>query len=260
VLVVYDDLTKHADAYRELSLLLRRPPGREAFPGDIFYAHARLLERSGCVRPEAGGGSLTAMPNAETQAEDISAYIPTNLISITDGQIYLSSGLFQKGILPAVHIGQSVSRVGGKTQWPAYRSVASRLKLDYSQFEELEFFSRLGTRLDAVSERIIQRGLRIREILKQKPASPIPLEEQIAVLLAVSEGLLDHVAPGDVLVLEQRLRDAVRRQASSILQAMAEGHPLEEHQRERLIDLMAEVVSQHAAAGGRGHGGPTPAA
>src|SRR5690606_21126288 len=254
VLVVYDDLTKHADAYRELSLLLRRPPGREAFPGDIFYAHARLLERSGCFRPEAGGGSLTAMPIAETQAEDISAYIPTNLISITDGQIYLSSGLFQKGILPAVHIGQSVSRVGGKTQWPAYRTVASRLKLDYSQFEELEFFSRLGTRLDAVSEQIIRRGLRIREILKQPAASPIPLAEQIALLLAVTEGLFDGVEPEQVGALEEQVRAAVREEAVPILRHMADGYPLEEVQRESLIALMARAVGDNTTAGGQGRG------
>lgn len=263
VLIVYDDLTKHADAYRELSLLLRRPPGREAYPGDIFYTHSRLLERAGNFRPEYGGGSLTALPIAETQAEDISAYIPTNLISITDGQIYLSASLFQKGIRPAVHIGQSVSRVGGKTQWPAYRAVASRLKLDYSQFEELEFFSRLGTRLDAVSERIIQRGLRIREILKQPPAFPIPLEEQIAILLAVGEGLLDEVPPEQVAGVERQLRQALRSQASGLLQTIAETRRLEEHQRERLIHLMAGVLSQPGtpkeAAGGAGYDRPTPA-
>jgi len=243
VLIVYDDLTKHADAYRELSLLLRRPPGREAYPGDIFYAHARLLERAGCFRDEYGGGSLTALPIAETQAEDISGYIPTNLISITDGQIYLSAALFQKGIRPAVHIGLSVSRVGGKTQWPAYRAVAARLKLDYSQFEELEFFSRLGTRLDEVSERIIQRGLRIREVLKQPVASPIPLAEQIALLLAVNEGLFDGVAPEAAPAVEERLRPAVRRGAQGILEHIAAGGQLEPHQREALLEVMTRALA-----------------
>ena len=148
VLIIYDDLTYHARAYRELSLLLRRPPGREAFPGDIFYIHSRLLERSTHLRKEHGGGSLTALPIVETEAQDISSYIPTNLISITDGQIYLSPRLFQKGILPAVDVGKSVSRVGGKAQLPAYRAVAGDLRISYSQFEELETFSRFGTRLD----------------------------------------------------------------------------------------------------------------
>ncbi len=251
VLIVYDDLSKHADAYRELSLLLRRPPGREAFPGDIFYAHARLLERAGRFRPEHGGGSLTALPIAETQAEDISSYIPTNLISITDGQIYLSASLFHKGIRPAVHIGLSVSRVGGKTQLPAYRTVAARLKLDYSQFEELEFFSRLGTRLDAVSERVIQRGLRIREVLKQPVASPIPLAEQIALLLALNEGLFDGFAPEDVPAVEARVRAAARRETRVILEHLAAGGKLEPHQREALLGVMGRAAGELTAALGR---------
>jgi len=166
VLIVYDDLTSHARAYREVSLLLRRPPGREAFPGDIFYIHSRLLERSTHMRPELGGGSLTSLPITETEAQDMSSYIPTNLISITDGQIYLSPVLFSKGILPAVDVGKSVSRVGGKTQLPAYRSVAGDLRLSYSQFEELESFSRFGTRLDDATRRTLERGWRVREILK----------------------------------------------------------------------------------------------
>lgn len=210
VLIIYDDLTKHAESYRELSLLLRRPPAREAYPGDIFYAHARLLERATRLRPELGGGSLTALPIAETQAEDMSAFIPTNLISITDGQIYLSADLFQKGIRPAVDVGKSVSRVGGKSQLQAYRDVAAQLKLAYSQFEELEFFSRLGTRLDAVSEQIIRRGQRIREVLKQAPASPMPVDEQIAVLKALNEGVFDRVEIEDVSRVENEIRQQVR--------------------------------------------------
>jgi len=193
VLVIYDDLTYHARAYRELSLLLRRPPGREAFPGDIFYIHSRLLERSTHLREEHGGGSLTALPITETEAQDISAYIPTNLISITDGQIYLSPRLFQKGILPAVDVGKSVSRVGGKAQLPAYRFVAGDLRISYSQFEELETFSRFGTRLDENTKKILERGWRIREILKQPQYKPMRVSEQITALLSVTGGAFDDV-------------------------------------------------------------------
>ena len=167
MLIVYDDLTHHARAYRELSLLLRRPPGREAFPGDIFYIHARLLERATHLREELGGGSLTALPIIETEAQNISAYIPTNLISITDGQIYLSPSLFELGVLPAVDVGKSVSRVGGKAQRAAYRAVAGDLKLAYAQFEELETFARFGARLDENTRKIIEHGRRIRACLKQ---------------------------------------------------------------------------------------------
>ena len=172
VLIVYDDLTHHARAYRELSLLLRRPPGREAFPGDIFYIHSRLLERATHLRKERGGGSLTALPIIETEAQDISAYIPTNLISITDGQIYLSPSLFELGVLPAVDVGKSVSRVGGKAQRAAYRAVAGDLKLAYAQFEELETFARFGARLDEDTRKIIEHGRRIRACLKQPEFAP----------------------------------------------------------------------------------------
>ncbi|HAN55551.1 MAG TPA: F0F1 ATP synthase subunit alpha, partial [Betaproteobacteria bacterium] len=186
VLVVYDDLTHHARAYRELSLLLRRPPGREAFPGDIFYIHSRLLERATHLLPELGGGSLTTLPIIETEAQDISAYIPTNLISITDGQIYLSPLLFELGVLPAVDVGKSVSRVGGKAQRAAYRAVAGDLKLAYAQFEELETFSRFGARLDEDTRKIIEHGRRIRACLKQPAFAPVSVAAQIAVLLALT--------------------------------------------------------------------------
>ena len=192
VLIVYDDLTHHARAYRELSLLLRRPPGREAFPGDIFYIHSRLLERATRLSKELKGGSLTALPIIETEAQNISAYIPTNLISITDGQIYLSPKLFELGILPAVDVGKSVSRVGGKAQLPAYRSIAS-LKLEYSQFEELETFSRFGTRLDENTKKIIEHGKRIRICLKQNELQPMSVPEQIVVLLALTNKLFDNI-------------------------------------------------------------------
>jgi F-type H+-transporting ATPase subunit alpha len=193
VLIVYDDLTHHARAYRELSLLLRRPPGREAFPGDIFYIHSRLLERATHLRPEQGGGSLTALPIIETEAQDISAYIPTNLISITDGQIYLSPSLFELGVLPAVDVSKSVSRVGGKAQRAAYRAVAGDLKLAYAQFEELEAFSRFGARLDENTRKIIEHGRRIRACLKQPEFAPVSVAAQIAVLLALSAKLFDDV-------------------------------------------------------------------
>jgi F-type H+-transporting ATPase subunit alpha len=193
VLIVYDDLTSHARSYRELSLLLRRPPGREAFPGDIFYIHSRLLERATHLRKDLGNGSLTAIPIIETEAQDISAYIPTNLISITDGQIYLSPTLFELGVLPAVDVGKSVSRVGGQAQRPAYRAVAGDLKLAYAQFEELETFSRFGARLDEGTRKTIEHGRRIRACLKQPEYSPVPVTAQIAVLLALTAELFDRV-------------------------------------------------------------------
>jgi F-type H+-transporting ATPase subunit alpha len=193
VLIVYDDLTQHARAYRELSLLLRRPPGREAFPGDIFYIHSRLLERATHLCQDRGGGSLTALPIIETEAQDMSAYIPTNLISITDGQVYLSPTLFELGVLPAVDVGKSVSRVGGEAQRPSYRAVAGNLKLAYAQFEELESFARFGARMDADTQKIVDHGRRIRECLKQPESSPVSVAEQITLLLVLSEGLLDDI-------------------------------------------------------------------
>ncbi len=208
VLIVYDDLTHHARAYRELSLLLRRPPGREAFPGDIFYIHSRLLERATHLRPELGGGSLTALPIIETEAQDISAYIPTNLISITDGQIYLSPSLFELGVLPAVDVGKSVSRVGGKAQRAAYRAVAGDLKLAYAQFEELETFSRFGARLDDDTRKIIEHGRRIRACLKQPEFAPVPMAAQISVLLALTAELFDGVPLERMADAEHAVREA----------------------------------------------------
>jgi len=212
VLIVYDDLTQHARAYRELSLLLRRPPGREAFPGDIFYIHSRLLERATHLCQERGGGSLTALPIIETEAQDISAYIPTNLISITDGQIYLSPSLFELGVLPAVDVGKSVSRVGGKAQRAAYRAVAGDLKLAYAQFEELETFARFGARLDDDTRKIIEHGRRIRACLKQPEFAPVSVPAQIAVLLALTANLFDPV-PLDKMT---DAGNAVRQSAATI--------------------------------------------
>ncbi len=235
-LVVLDDLTRHARAYREISLLLRRPPGREAYPGDIFYIHSRLLERATHLREEHGGGSLTALPIIETQAQNISAYIPTNLVSITDGQIYLSPQLFQKGILPAVDVGKSVSRVGGKTQLPAYRAVAGDLRLAYSQFNELEAFSRFGTRLDEETEQALQRGRRVREILKQPESAPLPVREQIIVLLATTSGLLDDVPLDKIGQAEDKLRSAVRDRDEEVFQRITAGKKLSDEDREYLTE------------------------
>ena len=191
VLIVYDDLTTHARAYRELSLLLRRPPGREAYPGDIFYLHSRLLERSTCLAARLGGGSMTALPIVETEQGEISAYIPTNLISITDGQIYLDPALYARGFLPAIDITRSVSRIGGKAQVPAIKSEAGRMKLDFLQFLELEVFTRFGSRLEASVEAKIKRGRLLRELLKQDRLSPLSPEQHMAWLVAFNEGLFD---------------------------------------------------------------------
>lgn len=252
VLIVYDDLTKHAESYRELSLVLRRPPAREAYPGDIFYAHARLLERSTQLSDKRGGGSLTALPIAETQAEDISAYVPTNLISITDGQIYVSAELFQQGIRPAVDAGKSVSRVGGKSQIAAYRSVAAQMRLEYSQFEELEFFSRLGTRLDAVSEQIIRRGRRIREVLKQPPAQPVPVGEQVALLTVLNEGLLDAVPLERVADAENIMRAMWRAEVPKLLEQVVD-EPWSEEEKAQLLAVARRALA--ALPNGAGGGG-----
>ena len=243
VLIVYDDLIQHARAYRELSLLLRRPPGREAFPGDIFYIHSRLLERATNLRPEFGGGSLTALPIVETEAQNISAYIPTNLVSITDGQIYLTPNLFHKGILPAVDVGKSVSRVGGKTQLAAYRAVAGDLRLSYSQFEELEAFSRFGTRLDEATQKSIKRGQRVREVLKQSQYQTISVSEQIAVLLAVTQGIFDTVPINKVGALEKSLCQAIKEQLPDICQRIESGAKLSQSDRQIILKIAQETLT-----------------
>ncbi|MGD9022207.1 MAG: alternate F1F0 ATPase, F1 subunit alpha [Deltaproteobacteria bacterium] len=244
VLIVYDDLTRHARAYRELSLLLRRPPGREAFPGDIFYIHSRLLERSTHLRDELGGGSLSAMPIVETEAQNISAYIPTNIISITDGQIYLSPDLFQKGVLPAVDVGKSVSRVGGKTQLPAYRAVAGHLRLSYSQFEELETFARFGTRLDQDTQKTLEHGRRIREVLKQPQYQPMSVSEQVAVLLAAAEGLFDKLPPDQVATAGRRIREAATAGLPDLCASIQSGTKLSAEDRTRLLDVGQRVLAE----------------
>ena len=241
-LIVYDDLTRHARAYRELSLLLRRPPGREAFPGDIFYIHSRLLERATHLKEEHGGGSLTALPIVETEAQNISAYIPTNLISITDGQIYLSPNLFQKGVLPAVDVGRSVSRVGGKAQLPAYRTLTGELRLSYSQFQELEAFARFGTRLDEETRETLQRGRRVREVLKQSQYDPLPVAEQVAVLLATTEGLFDALEPEQVTEAERRVRDAVREHDPALCDKIQDGENLTDDDRAALLHTARDAL------------------
>jgi F-type H+-transporting ATPase subunit alpha len=243
-LVVLDDLTRHAQAYRQLSLLLRRPPGREAYPGDIFYIHSRLLERATRLRDDRGGGSLTALPILETEEQNISAYIPTNLISITDGQIYLSPELFRKGNLPAVDVGRSVSRVGGKAQLPAYRAVAGDLRLSYSQFEELETFSRFGTRLDEETRRTIERGRRVREVLKQSQHELLSPAEQIAVLLAVTEGLFDEVVLDDVVAVERKLREGMRETLAEVGARIEAGEQLSGDDREALVEAARRALAE----------------
>ncbi len=244
VLIVYDDLTHHARAYRELSLLLRRPPGREAFPGDIFYIHSRLLERATHLREEHGGGSLTALPIIETEAQDISAYIPTNLISITDGQIYLSPTLFELGVLPAVDVGKSVSRVGGKAQRAAYRAVAGNLKLAYAQFEELETFARFGARLDEDTRKIIEHGRRIRACLKQPEFAPVGVPAQIAILLALSTGLFDAIPLDRMTNAEQAVRKAAAEIPAKVNERLDSADTLSHEDRETIIDIARQALAR----------------
>ena len=246
VLVVYDDLTQHARAYRELSLLLRRPPGREAFPGDIFYIHARLLERATHLREDLGGGSLSALPIIETEAEDISAYIPTNLISITDGQIYLSPSLFELGFLPAVDVGKSVSRVGGKAQLAAYRSVAGDLKLGYSQFEELESFARFGARLDTDTRAKIERGRRIRACLKQAEFAPVSMPAQITILLALQAGLFDSIPIAQMNEAQLALQKAAASLPETLAGRLATAPKFSPEDRAAIIEIARESLTRFA--------------
>lgn len=242
VLIVYDDLTNHARAYRELSLLLRRPPGREAFPGDIFYIHSRLLERATHLNEENGGGSLTALPIIETEAQDISAYIPTNLISITDGQLYLSPKLFELGMLPAVDIGKSVSRVGGKAQLKAYRKISGNLKLAYVQSEELETFARFGTRLDQETKKTIERGQRIRAIFKQPEMEPVSVPEQLLVLLALTHGLFDAIPLKRITEAETLVRKKSSELSEAILRRIYSSEPLDENDEDSIVSMAKEAL------------------
>lgn len=243
VLIVYDDLTKHARAYRELSILLERPSGREAYPGDIFYIHSRLLERSTHLKEVYGGGSITALPIIETQAENISAYIPTNLISITDGQIYLSPKIFQSGNIPAVNVGTSVSRVGGKSQLAAYRDITGPLKLSYSQFEELELFSSFSTVLDDSTKQLLARGERIRKVFNQPQFSPMEVTHQIGVFMALTEGLLDEVPLEEIGDYEKRIMEVVEGM-ESFRNAILGNRTIEEEMKKEFLDAVREGMKE----------------
>jgi F-type H+-transporting ATPase subunit alpha len=235
-LCVYDDLSKHAQAYRQLSLVLRRPPGREAYPGDVFYLHSRLLERAAKLSDSHGGGSLTALPVIETQAGDVSAYIPTNVISITDGQIYLESDLFYANVRPAINPGISVSRVGGNAQIKAMKQVAGRLRLEYAQYRELEAFAQFGSDLDQATQRQLARGQRIVEVLKQPQYQPTPVEKQIMIIYAVTNGYLDDVQPGDVRQWETDFHEFMDARRPEVLEAIRKRRTLDD-------TLIADVKS-----------------
>ena len=238
VLIVYDDLSKHAQAYRQMSLLLRRPPGREAYPGDVFYLHSRLLERACKLSDENGGGSLTALPIIETQANDVSAYIPTNVISITDGQIYLESSLFLSGIKPAVNVGLSVSRVGGSAQRKSMRKVAGTLRIDLSQYQELAGFAQFGSELDKESQRQIARGQRMTELLKQNQYSPLTVGEEVLVLYAGTHGYLDNVEVANVLAYEKQILAYARSEGKTVLQTLNSSNELTPETEQQVVKLL----------------------
>jgi len=254
-LVVYDDLSKHAWAYRQLSLLLRRPPGREAYPGDVFYLHSRLLERAAKLSDEMGGGSLTAIPIIETQAGDISAYIPTNVISITDGQIYLEDGLFYAGVRPAINAGLSVSRVGGKAQNKAMKKVAGMLRIDLAQYRELEKFVQFGTELDKATQAQIRRGQRVVEVLKQKQFAPMSVEDQVLIINAAISGAMDELPLDAVAAFEGNFLEYMKAVRPEFGRAIAETGDLSDEMRQRLNDdtatFTAGFVAQLAAPAGK---------
>ncbi len=246
-LLVYDDLSKHAQAYREISLLLRRPPGREAYPGDVFYLHSRLLERAAKLKKELGGGSLTALPIIETQAGDLSAYIPTNVISITDGQIFLESDLFNQGIRPAINVGNSVSRVGGSAQIKAMRQVAGTLRLDLAQYRELAAFAQFGSDLDPATQKQLNRGKRLTEILKQPQYQPLPVEKQVAIIYAATNGYLDSVAVERLRQYEDDLFRFLDTSHPGVLAAIAEKKILDDDVKKNLNAALDDFGKQFAA-------------
>jgi len=248
--VVYDDLSKHAVAYREMSLLLRRPPGREAFPGDVFYLHSRLLERAAKLNDDLGGGSLTAFPIIETQAGDIHSYIPTNVISITDGQIFLESDLFFAGVRPAVNIGLSVSRVGGNAQIRAMRQVAGRLRLDLAQYRELQSFAQFGSDLDRATRARLARGERLVEILKQDQYEPMPVAEQVAIIFAGTQGLLDDLDVSRIRKFERDFLNHLRSEGDDgILVELRQRQELTDELRERLKQAIEEFKRDFTGSG-----------
>jgi F-type H+-transporting ATPase subunit alpha len=240
-LITYDDLSKHAVAYRQMSLLLRRPPGREAYPGDVFYLHSRLLERAAKMSDELGAGSLTALPIIETQAGDVSAYIPTNVISITDGQIFLETELFYKGIRPAVNVGLSVSRVGSAAQVKAMKQVAGSIKLELAQFREMEAFAAFGSDLDASTKQLITRGQRLTQLLKQPQYSPLKMEEQVCVIYAGIKGYLDKVDAVQVSAFEAELLATLRNKEKAILEEIRKAAKLDEKSEAALVKVIEAV-------------------
>jgi F-type H+-transporting ATPase subunit alpha len=246
-LVVYDDLSKHAQSYREISLLLRRPPGREAYPGDVFYLHSRLLERASKLKTELGGGSLTALPIIETQAGDLSAYIPTNVISITDGQIFLESDLFNQGVRPAINVGNSVSRVGGSAQIKAMRQVAGTLRLDLAQYRELAAFAQFGSDLDKATQAQLNRGARLVEILKQPQYEPLPVERQVALVFAGTNGYLDKVALSDVRAFEAELYAFIDARHPEVFRGIAEKKQLDDQLKAALDGAVKEFAAGFVA-------------
>ncbi|WP_433264511.1 F0F1 ATP synthase subunit alpha [Actinosynnema sp. CS-041913] len=250
VLIIFDDLTKQAEAYRAISLLLRRPPGREAYPGDVFYLHSRLLERCAKLSDDMGGGSMTGLPIIETKANDVSAYIPTNVISITDGQCFLESDLFNAGVRPAVNVGISVSRVGGAAQTKAMKTVSGSLRLDLSQFRELEAFSAFASDLDAASRAQLDRGARLVELLKQGQYSPVPMEEQVVSIYLGTKGHLDSIPVADVRRFEAEFLDHLRRTHDVILSGIREGKTLSEDAEKGIVDAVNAFKQQFTASGG----------
>ncbi|MCY4506747.1 MAG: F0F1 ATP synthase subunit alpha [Acidobacteria bacterium] len=247
-LCIYDDLSKHAQAYREISLLLRRPPGREAYPGDVFYLHSRLLERAAMMRDELGAGSLTALPVIETQAGDLSAYIPTNVISITDGQIFLESDLFHQGVRPAINVGNSVSRVGGSAQVKAMRQVAGTLRLDLAQFRELAAFAQFASDLDKSTQDQLNRGRRLVEVLKQGQYAPLPVERQVLIVYAGTNGHLDAVEEGDVRQFETELYQFVEAREPALFADLAERAVIDDDLKSRIVATLEEFTEQFIAA------------
>jgi F-type H+-transporting ATPase subunit alpha len=242
-LIVYDDLSKHAVAYREMSLILRRPPGREAYPGDVFYLHSRLLERAAKVSDALGAGSMTALPIIETQAGDVAAYVPTNVISITDGQIFLETDLFNSGIRPAINVGLSVSRVGGAAQIKATKQVAGTLRLDLAQFRELQAFAQFASDLDETSRNQLERGARMVEVLKQGPYSPVPIEKQVVIIYAGANGYLDDIPASDVVKFESELMPFVEAKYSNLLEAIRTEKKISDESDELLKTVLSEFKS-----------------
>lgn len=241
-LIIYDDLSKQATAYRQMSLLLRRPPGREAYPGDVFYLHSRLLERAAKMNKELGGGSLTALPVIETQANDVSAYIPTNVISITDGQIFLETELFYKGIRPAINVGLSVSRVGSAAQIKAMKQVAGSIKLELAQYREMEAFSQFASDLDAATQRLLARGARLTELLKQPQYSPLPVEEQVVSIFAGVRGFLDGISLADINSFEQSLLASMRDKHAGILSKIRDEGEISENTEKELTGIIEDFA------------------